>query len=364
MASSPNARKATVCVTCVGGRLIYDIIRGVRMTDGVDVSILGVDADPSAHGRLLCNAFDVVPRIDSDEHAFIDRLLSLHAKHHIDVLILLSESETRAVAKHREEFLAAGIQVSVSSYESVAAMTDKLSLLSRAAKNGIEVGPFCGIDSELDALQALRQLGYPQRRVVIKPRCGAGSRGVLIVDGERRQWQPLLPNRFCGTGDFDCTRRAMEAHGMSFSKLIAVPYTGGPVYDVDCIARSGKLLDVATRLRQLRNPLSPTSTGHKLDLNSSVIAVAKELCAAFEIDGAADYDIAIDENGHPVLFDAGARFSGSVGGSLTAGCNFPGQLVRQLLQMPHKPMFPRDGCVLRPYITMAEIQSVNEQDYL
>ena len=49
----------------------------------------------------------------------------------------------------------------------------------------------------------------------------------------------------------------------------------GPVFDVDCIVKDGELLDCVSRVRQLKNPLSPYSTGHKVELNSTVIEYAK-----------------------------------------------------------------------------------------
>lgn len=359
-----NRRPTTVGVTCVGGRLIYDIIRGLRQAEGLAVQVIGFDADAEAHGRILCDRFAILPRAEDGEREYIEALEHHHASCGFEVLLLLSEGEARAAARNRERLQARGIKLSVSSSETVAALTDKLHLLQRAEAGGLDVGPYIAVDSRADAESALRALGYPQRKVVLKPRFGAGSRGVVIFDYDEREWRALLPNRFCGTGRADAVYSAMEASGAGFDRLIAVPHTDGPVYDVDCIALGGRLLDVATRLRQLRNPLWPTSTGHKIDSNPDVAAMAEVLCKIFAVDGAADFDIAVDRTGKPVLFDAGARFSGSVGGSLAAGANFPGQLVRVLLGLPHRPLRPRNGCVVRPFITMAEIPPANEMDFL
>ena len=351
-------------MTCVGGRLIYDIVRGLRQTENLNIRVVGLDVDPEAQGRLLCDVFAAVPPAQPDEVAYVERIEALHAEHGFDVLILLSEGEANAAAKHRDRLMKRGIRLSVSSHETVAALTDKLRLLQRATAAGIDVGPFVGVDNQAEARSAIAALGYPARRVVLKPRRGAGSRGVVILDSAEPDWRALLPTRFCGTGAIEASFSAMSAAGFAFEGLIAVPHTDGPVYDVDCIAAKGRLVDIATRLRQLRNPLWPTSTGHKIDLHPSVIEMARRLCEAFDVDGAADFDIALDADEKPVLFDAAARFSGSVGGSLAAGANFPGQLVRSLLGLPRSPMRIRDGMVLRPYLTMAEIPPANEGGYL
>ena len=44
------APKINICITCVGGRLIYDIIRSIRDADDYKANIIGVDANKDAHG--------------------------------------------------------------------------------------------------------------------------------------------------------------------------------------------------------------------------------------------------------------------------------------------------------------------------
>ena len=358
------SRAVTIAVTCVGGRLIYDIVLALRSASDLNVRIVGIDADPEAHGRVLCDVFAVLPIAEEAPDDYLAGLRDLHRQHKLDFVLVLSEGESQLLSRHRDELVTDGMALSVSSQDTVALLTDKLRLLETAQTNGIDNGLFIPIDSTEQAGAALQQLGYPEQRVVIKPRDGRGSRGVLIFDATIRRWTPLLENRFCGTGDVDSLFAEMDRRRIAWNGLIAVPHTAGPVYDVDCIAVSGRLTDVAARLRQLRNPLYPTSTGHKIDMHSDVLEHARRLCEAFAVDGAADFDIAIRENGQPMLFDAGARFSGSVGGSFTAGANFPAQLVRTKLGMPYRPLKISDGTVLRPFITMAQIPSGNELDYL
>ena len=354
----------TVLVTCVGGRLIYDIIQALRMAEDFTVTLLGCDSDPQAHGRLLVDHFEVIGRAEDDEDVYIDRLIALRNRYGLEAIIALSEGECRTIARQRDRLANAGIRTSVSPWPTVRAMTDKLLMMQRLEERGIETGGYAVVDNEESARVALAALGHPGNRVVLKPRRGAGSRGVMIVDAERREWEALLPNRFCGTGDFDAVRRAMAAEGADFSDLIAVPFHEGQVFDVDCLADAGALTDVACRLRQLRNPLWPTSTGHRVTMDARVIELARQLCVAFGVVGAADFDIVLKDGSHPILFDAGARYSGSVGGSFTAGMNFPAQLVRLMFGQQRWPYAIEDGCVLRPYITMVSIPRANEHDFL
>lgn len=353
-----------ILVTCVGGRLIYDIVHALRAADDFNARVIGIDADPQAHGRLLCDRFAVLPIAEAQPQAYVAQLLALHADDQIDVILALSEGEARILSQNRETFLDRGVHLSVSSADTVETMSDKLLMLERVQGSGLHSTPFMPIESLRDLDIALNEFAYGRAKVVVKPRRGRGSRGVLIFDADRAEFEPLLPNRFCGTGPREAVLRAMEAEDMGLEELLAVPYVGGPVFDVDCIAVGGALSDVSARLRQLRNPLWPTSTGHKIVLDPDVLAYASALCEAFGVDGAADYDIALDDDDRPVIFDAGARFSGSVGGSFTAGGNFPAQLVRVLMGLERQPMTIADGMVLRPYITMAAIPAANEADLL
>jgi biotin carboxylase len=354
----------TVCVTCVGGRLIFDIVTALRAATDFEVFLLGIDADPSAAGRLLCDRFEVLPMAEQDEEGYLQRLLALHREIGIDVYIPLSEPESMLAARHRELLREHGIRPSVGSADTVRVMTDKLLMHQRLEDRGIDAGSFVAVDTAEQARRALETLGYPDRRVVLKPRSGRGSRGVLIADASQNIFRRLLPERFCGSGDFEALRDAMAEQEMTFENLLAVPYRDGPVFDVDCIAENGRLTDISARLRQLKNPLWPTSTGHRIAMDPRVLDYARQLCTAFGVDGAGDFDIVLSEGTRPLLFDAAARFSGSVGGSFTAGANFPAQLVRLLMELPRQPLAVEDGVVLRPYVTMARIPPINQDDFL
>ena len=82
------------------------------------------------------------------------------------------------------------------------------------------------------------------------------------------------------------------------------------------------------------------------------------------MDGAADFDIIIEQTlGIPILLDAGARFSGSVGGTYVAGSNF-------LTQFDQKWDGHLKTCkyaitaFCAPFITMRAIPAANEGDLL
>lgn len=359
-----NKPHFVIGVTCVGGRLIYDMICALRDADDYTVTVVGVDADSSAAGRLLCDAFAVLPMAESDPDGWVRGILDLKKRLGIDALICLSDQEARLAAKNRDCFASLGIRTSVSKWEVVDVLTDKLLLLERLAKGGLDVGPYAAVNSAEDAQTALRALGYPAGRVVLKPRWGRGSRGVLVCDAARSCFELFLPDRFCGTGTLEQVMAELDRQNMGLDGWVAVPYWEGPVFDVECVVSRHNVVLSAARRRQLRNAFSPTSTGHLVDMHPVVLDYAHRMCAVLQVEGAVDIDIVLRSDGTPAPFDASARFSGSIGGSYRAGANFFAQLVRVMFGLPLVEYAIRDQTPLRPFITMAPIPDVNKSELL
>lgn len=353
-----------VCVTCVGGRLIYDMICALRDAHDYTVTVVGVDADPSAAGRLLCDAFVVLPMAEKDPDGWVQGIVDLKATLRIDALICLSDQEAKLAAQNRVYLQSLGIRTSVSRWEVVETLTDKLLLLEQLSAGGLDVGPYCSVNSVRDAYRALSKLGYPDVRVVLKPRGGRGSRGVLVCDASRPDFELLLPDRFCGAGTIEQLVGELDRRKMELNGWVAVPYWEGPVFDVECLVANGQVVLSAARRRQLRNAFSPTSTGHLVDMRRDVLDYARRMCAVLDVEGAVDIDIVLRPDGRPAPFDASARFSGSIGGSYRAGANFFAQLVRVLFGLPLVEYSIRDQTPLRPFVTMAPIPDANVSELL
>ena len=358
-------KKLTVLITCVGGHFIGDICSALRDAQDMDLTIIGVDTNEVAQGRLLCDKFFRVASAENDPKSFLNDLLNIHSETAFDFILALSEAETLELSKNQNIFDNLNVKTSTSSLETVSKIVDKFLLMNELTDAKLQNCRYQKIDNLKDFDQATEYCGFPNDKVVIKPRMGRGSRGVLIIDPETKSFESLLPDRLCGIGPKAEIKKILDSRSFGFSRLICMPFLSGQVFDVDCIVKDGELLNCVTRVRQLKNPLSPISTGHKVQLNATVIEYAKNICRAMSIDGAADFDIVLDNASRkPVLLDAGARFSGSVGGTYIAGGNFLTQLIRSKMGWTLEDMQIRDNCILRPYITMREIPASNEEDFL
>ncbi|OUX15675.1 MAG: hypothetical protein CBE11_03750 [Rickettsiales bacterium TMED251] len=356
--------KINICITCVGGRLIYDVIRAIRDAKDYKPFIIGIDSNKNAHGRLLCDSFFTVPHSEIDPKAWLSKIKKINSTFDIDILLVFSEGETILIAKNIKLLKDCNIKVAVNAYKIVKTLTDKLLLLTSLKEKGLEVGKFFDINSKQDVINSARLLNYPQKKIVLKPRNGRGSRGVLIANSRKKKFTNLIPERFCGTGNLDCIFKQCIKKNIKFRSLICTPFYEGRVWDVDVLAHEGKIINIAARERQLKNPLWPTSTGHKSSNNKKVIDYVQDICSLLKLSGPNDFDIVIDKLGNPKVLDAASRFSGSVGVSNIAGVNMLSQLIRYILKIPYKRFIFKENLILRPYITMVPIPKNNELDYL
>ena len=95
------APKINICITCVGGRLIYDIIRSIRDADDYKANIIGVDANKDAHGRLLCDKFYLVPDSERQPTKWLQSILQRNTSDKINILLVFSEGETLIISKNK-----------------------------------------------------------------------------------------------------------------------------------------------------------------------------------------------------------------------------------------------------------------------
>ena len=73
-----------ICISCIGGILIFDFINSLKKQKDFDVEIVGIDKDMDAHGKVLCDKFINVcdPK---DESKYIRELIKILKKNQIDI---------------------------------------------------------------------------------------------------------------------------------------------------------------------------------------------------------------------------------------------------------------------------------------
>ena len=331
-------KKINILITCISGKYVYDLINSIYSIKNMKINIFGADSNPKSKISYIKKIYKI-PR-PNKERLYLKKIILLCKKEKINIIFPGSEAETVLFSKNKNILKKKNINILISDYKIVASLIDKRKMFEFLEKKKVRVGMWSSVSSLKDLKTSARKLGYPLTKVVLKPRKGAGSRGVIILDKKIKKFKFLLENRFCGTGDIISVQKEFKKRKITFDKLICMPFYGGHTYDVDCFAINGESIVVIPRLRQYENPLSEYNQGCIVEKNLKVINYVKKIIEAFKIHGPCDFDVAIDDLGNPKLLDSSNRMSGSVGASYVAGYNLPEQIIRYVYGLKTKKITP------------------------
>jgi carbamoyl-phosphate synthase large subunit len=289
-----------VLVTGAGGPAGVAVIRSLLARDDVDV--LAADMDGWASGLYLVPAENrrIVPAGRS--HTFVDELIAMCAADSVDVLFSTVDVELPGLAQRRDELLAVGAALAAPSFETLTVCLDKFQLAERCA-------PSTAVPETrlIDAEGVARDWDFP---VIIKPRSGAGSRGVK-----------LIPDR-----------AALEELGFDES-IIIQENLPGEEFSVDVIADlDGNVLAAVPRSRERVD--SGVSIAGRTVRRPELIRTATEVARAIGLSGVANVQLRYSTEGIPALLEVNPRFPGAMPLTIAAGVDMPSLLLDLVLGRP------------------------------
>ena len=166
-----SGRALRVLVTGAGGPAAIAAMKSLRAEDSVE--LLAADVDPWAAGLYLVPpaARTLIPA--GAAPGFADALLARCLTLGVDVILPTVHAELRPLAYARETFRAAGIDLLLAPAAALDIILDKL-LLAEHCAGVVRVPRTELFGPSVDPASWT----YP---VVVKPREGSGSRGVVIV---------------------------------------------------------------------------------------------------------------------------------------------------------------------------------------
>lgn len=281
---------ARVLVTGAGGPAGVAVIRSLRGRS--DVEVYAADMDGWASGLYLVPAERrrIVRR--GLDHAFVAGIIRLCADERIDVLFSTVDVELPPLAARRDELLATSATVlAAPSLDTLEVTLDKFALAER-----------CAPHARVPMTRLLGPAGLAEDwrfPVIVKPRRGAGSRGVRLVQ----------------------TREQLEALGTDES-LIVQEHLPGDEFSVDVFADAAGSIVAAvprTRTRVDSGVSIAGRTVHDAELESTAASVAR----AVGLVGVANVQLRYDADGTAALLEVNPRFPGAMPLTIAAGVDMP-----------------------------------------
>jgi carbamoyl-phosphate synthase large subunit len=293
-----RTRRVRVLVTGAGGPAAIAAMKSLRAEEGVE--LIAADMDPWAAGLYLVPERTLVPAgADPD---FTDAVLATCVTLGVTVLLPTVDAELLPLARAREKFAAAGVGLLLAPTAALEVILDKLALARHCARV-VRVPRTEPFGASVDP----RGWTYP---VIVKPRQGSGSRGVVRVE----------------------TAAELAALDRSPS-LIVQEFLPGEEFSVDVLAdASGHVIASVPRLRARVD--SGVSVGGRTVHDPEVEALGRAVAQATGLTYVANVQCRRDRDGHPALLEVNPRMPGTLGLTIASGVDMPRLALAALLGRP------------------------------
>jgi carbamoyl-phosphate synthase large subunit len=286
-----------VLITGAGGPAGVAVIRSLAARDDMDV--FAADMDGWASGLYLVGGDRrriVPPGLRAD---FVDAVIGIVRADRIDLVVSTVDVELVPLSSRRGEL---GAPLAAASEQALRTCLDKWLLVQACA-------PHARVPATalLTAEGIAREWDFP---VIVKPRSGAGSRGVHLV----------------------ADREALEAEPRDDAWIIQENLPGDE-FSVDVLMGSdGRAIAAVPRLRARVDSgvAIAGQTVHRDELERTAEACA----AAAGIVGVCNVQLRYDSIGVAALLEINPRFPGSMPLTIAAGVDMPGLLADMTLGRP------------------------------
>ena len=302
--------KTCILITSVGGMVSPGIIDNLRNIPEV-ARIIGTDVSAEAIGFHFVDKGYIVPKGDASD--YITELSEIADQESVDVIIPCSDEEVLALSHHEETFKKNGISVICSPYETTSVAIDKGSMLTFLEQSRVSVPKYFLPTSRSEFLQAVEELGYPSRPVVIKPRRGRGGRGFRVLRENidilgTRDSQEIKLNWFLET-----------VPEYKLPEIVLMEFLPGEDYSVDVLAGKGESLLVIPR-RRIKAILGPSQIGEVV-WNQEVVKNVELVTKKFGFDSITNIQLkySASPSEMPMIYEINPRVSGTIVASTAAG---------------------------------------------
>ena len=246
-----------IILTSTGGLVAPSIIKSLREFFK-EIYIVGVDTTEKAVGFHFADAHYLVPYGNNPDYA--SKLLEIAIKEKINFIIPGSDEETLALAKNKEKFESNNIKPLCSDYEKCEIAFNKGKMLEFLKKNKIETPEFRIPTNLKQLLYYAKDLGYPEKKIVLKPNISRGARGFWLLDANFDEEYGLLKDGNRQTTNLDRVSEILSKSKI-FPSILLMEYLEGEDFNVEVLAKDGDVFYTIPHVRLVPDA-GPVQVGH------------------------------------------------------------------------------------------------------
>jgi len=295
-------------------------IESLREIESENFYFIGVDHEGNKEpvASLWVEKHYLVPSLGNAK--FAREIFNISVKEGVNIVVPWTNEDAVEISRLQTKFSKKGIKLLCGSVETIEKVIDKGKLFRALKDADLPVPKFLFVNSLDDIKQAAKELGYPRKLVVAKPRNLSGKRGFCTLDAHsdlasRRFGYHLPLESFV-----ELIRKSREIKENNLNYIL-MEYLPGPDYSCDTLAYEGKPLIIIPRLRLVdKGGVSLIGeTVYKNEINKLVF----EVITHFKLHLNANIQIKYSKirGGTPYVYDVNPRISGSISANAGAGLN-------------------------------------------
>lgn len=343
-----------IILTAVGAPGGPTIIEALR--EDKSLHIIGTDMRSEVPAKYMVDEFIQVPAGRSRE--FIPFMLNLVKEKSVSVILPLATFELDNLAEHKGLFKKEGCNICVSDFKSLNIANNKYKLYETLKDT--EFVPKYYLPSSVEEFEKFaKDLGYPNKKIVMRPSVSHGSIGLRIISNEINKLDILLNHK--PTNVFSDYQSIIETLKMAdeFPEIVLTEYLPNKEYGIDLIfdPQTNKLLKTFIRDNGSVS-LSEISGGKsiKTDMFNDIIkAVSEKLKLAYSIN----IDIKLDENNNPKILEINPRLPATSYLAYKAGFNMSLDSIYLALGKSLKYNKTKDGLSIFSYRGFMVVEGKN-----
>lgn len=287
--------------------------------------IITTDSKSEVVGKYLSDEFYVIP-LASDSEKYLKAIYKLCKDKNIDIIIPQNTAELVILSSNMDIFKNIGIRILLSDKEAIVIANNKYKLMKLCLENNIPVADFYKIDNFNDLIKKAEDLGWPEKKIVIKPPSSNGMRGVRIIDESinlKKMFYEEKPSSL-----YIKMKNLKQILGSEFPELLIMEYLPGKEYTVD-ILRNENYSCIIPRKRDLVR--SGITFNGSLENNKEIIEYSKIISEKLNLKYCFGFQFKLDDKGIPKILESNPRIQGTMIMSTLSGANIIYSAVKMLL---------------------------------
>ncbi len=294
---------------CAKGKSMDSLIRKIKYNNPKKL-IYGLDADIYEYNQKLFNNFFSIP-FPNDKN-FTSCLLSILNKIGPAMLIPGADEEALIISSFKDMLEKNNILCNVMDHNIITFISDKYYLNKSIMKANPNYTVKCmKVNNNIDLKKACIAMGYPIKKVVLKPRIGRGRRSTYIISDEN------FENKIKDSIPHIKMEDVIKNNLILENKMMVMEYVEGEPITIDVLGSKGKIIHTTIRKwnEQWRFPFP----GQKIINDKKIDDLIKVISKLINIHGLIDIDVIKTGEGKIVFLEINPRPSGSVVVSEIAG---------------------------------------------